>query len=119
VFESPIATATEEKGILENFISTIPESIFGPDRVRFIVENAIKLDEQDKIVLRNYVNKILTYMIENDASDIEIGGHGNEGYIWMRIHGKKERVKELQQFSEDEAALIIINLFNENQKNIC
>ncbi len=101
MFESPVATATEEKRILENFIGTIPESVFGPDRVRFIMENAINLDEQDKIALRNFVNQILTHMIENEASDIEIGGHGNEGYIWMRIHGKKERVRELQQFSED------------------
>ena len=116
MFESPVATATEEKRILENFIGTIPESIFGPDRVRFIMENAINLDEQDKIALRNFVNQILTHMIENEASDIEIGGHGNEGYIWMRIHGKKERVRELQQFSEDEAALIITNLLGENQK---
>jgi twitching motility protein PilT len=116
VFESPVATATDEKRILENFISTIPDSVFGPDRLKFIVENAIKLADPDKIALRNFVNKVLTHMIENDASDIEIGGHGNEGYIWMRIHGKKERVRELQQFSEDEAALIIINLLGENQK---
>ena len=55
-------------------------------------------------------------MIERDASDIEIGGHGNEGYIWMRIYGKKERVKDLPQFSDDESALIICNLLNESQK---
>ena len=116
MFESPVATATEEKRILENFISTIPDSVFGPDRLRFILENAIKLADKDKIALRTFVNKVLTHMIENDASDIEIGGHGNEGYIWMRIHGKKERVRELQQFSEDEAALIIINILGENQK---
>ena len=116
MFESPVATATEEKRILENFVSIIPGSVFGPDRVRFIMANAIKIDEQDKIVLRNFVNKVLTHMIENDASDIEIGGHGNEGYLWMRIHGTKERVRELEQFGEDEAALIIINLLNENQK---
>jgi len=116
VFESPVATATDEKRILENFISTIPDSVFGPDRLRFILENANKLADKDKIALRTFVNKVLTHMIENDASDIEIGGHGNEGYIWMRIHGKKERVRELQQFSEDEAALIIINILGENQK---
>lgn len=116
VFESPVVTASEEKRILEEFVSTIPDSVFGPERVRYLVENSGKLGEQEKIVLRNFVNKVLTIMIENDASDIEIGGHGNENYIWMRIHGSKERVRELQQFTEDEAALIIINLFNENQK---
>jgi len=116
VFESPVETATDEKRILENFISTVPDSVFGPDRLKFIVENVIKIPDSDKVALRNFVNKMLTHMIENDASDIEIGGHGNEGYIWMRIHGKKERVRELQQFSEDEAAVIIINILGENQK---
>lgn len=55
-------------------------------------------------------------MIERDASDIEIGGHGNEGYIWMRIYGKLERIKDLPQFTEDESALLIANMFNSNQK---
>ena len=55
-------------------------------------------------------------MIERDASDIEVGGHGNCGYIWMRIYGNKERAKDLPQFSDDEAATIIINLLNSNQR---
>ena len=58
MFESPVATATEEKRIIENFVTTIPDSVFGPDRVRFIIENAIKLNEPDKMVLRNFVNKV-------------------------------------------------------------
>lgn len=107
---------TEEKKILSDFVAAIPESLYGPDRVTFILENSNKLKEEEKVLLRKFVNKVLTSMIERDASDIEIGGHGNEGYIWMRIHGKLERIKDLPQFSEDEAALIIANLFNSNQK---
>lgn len=107
---------TEEKRILSEFVSTIPESYYGPDRVGYILENSSKLADEDKVLLRKFVNKILTSMIERDASDIEIGGHGNEGYLWMRTHGKKERVKDLPQFSEDESALLISNLFNLNQK---
>ena len=56
-------------------------------------------------------------MIEKEASDIEIGGHGNVGYVWMRIYGNKERVKEIGQFSSDESAVIIINLLNTNQRD--
>jgi twitching motility protein PilT len=107
---------TEEKRILSEFAGTIPESYYGPDRVGYILENSSKLSDEEKVLLRKFVNKILTSMIERDASDIEIGGHGNEGYIWMRIHGKKERVKDLPQFTDDESALLISNLFNSNQK---
>jgi twitching motility protein PilT len=116
VFETHKIVSSEEKGILEGFAKSIPDSRMGPDRVEFLIENADKLEEQQKIILRNYINKILTMMIENEASDIEIGGNGNEGYFWMRIHGKKERVRELPQFTEDESALLIINLLNENQR---
>ena len=116
MFETHKIVSSEEKGILEGFAKSIPNSRMGPDRVEFLIENADKLEEQQKIILRNYINKILTMMIENEASDIEIGGNGNEGYFWMRIHGKKERVRELPQFTEDESALLIINLLNENQR---
>lgn len=106
----------EEKKILSDFCATIPESLYGPDRVSYILENSSKLKEDNIVVLRKFINRILTSMVERDASDIEIGGHGNEGYIWMRIYGKLERVKDLPQFTEDEAALLIANLFNSNQK---
>ena len=118
MFETNKIASTEEKRILEGFVKSIPDSRMGPDRVEFLVENAEKLEEQHKIVLRNYINKILTMMVENEASDIELGGNGNEGYFWMRIHGKKERVRELPQFTEDESALLIINLLNENQRTL-
>lgn len=106
----------EEKKVLEVFCRTIPEGLFGPDRVHYIIENIDKIKDQDKILLRKLFNKFLTSMIERDASDIEVGGHGNCGYIWMRVYGNKERAKDLPQFSDDEAATIIINLLNSNQR---
>jgi twitching motility protein PilT len=106
----------EEKRILENFCRTIPDSLFGPDRVLFIIENFDKLKENERLLLRKFYNKLLTNMIEKEASDIEIGGHGNVGYVWMRIYGNKERVKEVPQFTNDESALIIVNLLNVNQR---
>jgi len=77
----------EEKRILENFCRAIPESIFGPDRVHYIIENIDKLKDNEKLLLRKFYNKLLTNMIEKEASDIEIGGHGNVGYVWMRDFG--------------------------------
>jgi twitching motility protein PilT len=106
----------EEKKILETFCSTIPESLFGPDRVHYILEHADKLKETEKIALRKFYNKLLTSMIEKEASDIELGGHGNVGHVWMRIYGKKERVKELPQFTTDESALLITSLLSSNQR---
>ncbi len=106
----------EEKKILENFARTIPQSLFGPDRVHYILANIDKLAENEKLALRKFYNKFLTEMIEREASDIEVGGHGNEGYIWFRVFGNKERVRDLPQFTTDESAVLICNLFNTNQR---
>jgi len=106
----------EQKTILKNFISSIPDSYAGSDRITYILENIDKVNSEDKLELKNLINKLLTSMIERDASDIEIGGYGNRGYIWLRIYGKKERVKDLPQFTEDESAALIINLLNANQR---
>ncbi len=109
-------SVTKEKSILEKFAKTIPEALTGPDKVNFILENIEKLASDERIALRNLFNKFLTSMIERDASDIEIGGHGNTGAIWMRIYGKKHRIEDLPTFSLDESAILIINLLNSNQR---
>ena len=110
--------AINVKDILKEFVGTIPAYLIGPDRVLYILENIEHFAPENRVVLRNYVNKMLTSMIERDASDIEIGGHGSGGFIWMRIFGKKERIKEFQTLSNDEASLLIINLLNSNQRKL-
>ena len=107
---------SKEKSILENFIKTIPASQIGQDRANYILENIDSLSVDDKITLRNLFNRFLTNMIDRDASDIEVGGHGNKGSIWMRVYGKKTRIEGLPQFSLDESAILIINLINSNQR---
>jgi twitching motility protein PilT len=109
-------TIPEIKKVLTEFCNTIPPVLQGPDRVNYLLENIEKLDSDKRILLRNYLNKVLTSMIEMEASDIEFGGHGNGGYIWLRIHGDKERVKEFIQLTDDEAAIFIINMLNSNQR---
>jgi twitching motility protein PilT len=107
---------TEAKTILQKIVQTIPPALIGPDRVTYLLDTAEKIPSEERIVLRELFNKFLTSMIEREASDIEVGGHGNGGYIWMRIHGKKERIKDFLQLTEEEAAVIIINLLNNNQR---
>ncbi len=106
----------EYKDILKRFISTIPEIVYGTEKVDYILENIEQIPHKERVVLKNIVDRMLTSMIERDASDLEIGGHASNGFVWIRVFGTKERVKEFPQFSEDEAAVMIINLLNKNQR---
>ena len=107
---------SEEKKILTDFIRTVPDYLSGPDRITYILENIEKLEPQERVSLKKLFNKFLTGMVEREASDIELGGHGNGGYIWMRVHGTKKRIEEFPQFTVDESTVLIVNLINANQR---
>ena len=108
--------ADEIKPILSGFAEKIPANLMGADRINFLLQNSDMLSVENKVVINNFLSRILTSMIERDASDIEMGGHGNGGFIWLRTFGKKERVKDFPQFTTDEAAIVIINMLNSNQR---
>jgi twitching motility protein PilT len=103
------------KQILADFTAQIPPSIMGPERVQYLSESQLELSPDDRFYLFNFINQILELMIERQASDVEIGGFGTQGYIWFRVHGKKERVLDLPQLTEDEATLLILVILNHNQ----
>ena len=109
---------SEIKSAFVNFLENIPNSYYGADKIEYIVENLEKLEPENSLLLRNYVNKILTGMIEREASDVEIGGHGNGGFIWMRIFGNKERVNDLPTFTNEESTVLIANLLTNNQRRM-
>ncbi len=107
----------EIKSIIKTKLtSIIPTSSIGQDKVHFILEKYSVFTNEDKTLFLQFFNRILTNMIEREASDIEFGGAATDGYVWMRLFGKKERIKDLPKFTMDEAAVIIINLLNDNQK---
>jgi len=101
--------------ILKDFTSTIPNAYYGQDRTRFVIEKVQNMNVSHKSILIDFLNHILTIMVDREASDIEIGGAGTGNYIWFRIHGIKERVKDLPNLKVDEATTLISVLFNNNQ----
>jgi len=101
--------------LLKKYVQKVPESILGSEKVSFIIEMVQQMPGEDKIALHKLVNHILTLMIEHEASDVELGGHGTDEFVWFRIHGNKTRVEELPRFSSLEASLLIASLLNNNQ----
>lgn len=106
----------ETKQAIKKVTGNIPITVLGQDRINYLIENFKQFTTDDRSLFLKVFNKILTHMIEREASDLEFGGYGNDTFVWMRIFGKKERVKDLPQFTLDESAVLIINLLNENQR---
>lgn len=101
--------------VLNKFAKSIPDIFMGPDRTGFILENIQHLSVEERSLLIEFVNHILTVMIDRGASDIEVGGPGTANYIWFRIQGNKQRVKDLPNLRNDEAAALIAVILNKNQ----
>jgi len=106
---------TDAVEILQRYVQKIPKSILGAEKVNFIIEMAQQMPSDDKILLHDLVNHILTLMIEREASDVEIGGIGTDDYIWFRVHGIKLRVEELPRLSHLETSVLIVALLTNNQ----
>lgn len=107
---------SDHKQILKKFLDSVPGIYYGSERINYFLENIEKISPDERIVLKKMIDRMLTSMIERDSSDIEIGGQGSTGFVWLRTYGKKERVKEFPQFTNDESAVIIINMLNKNQR---
>jgi twitching motility protein PilT len=105
----------DAKQILSNFVAKIPSTVLGPERVSYIIAHINTLQTEERMTLIRMMNSILGIMIERQASDVELGGFGTQKYVWFRIFGKKERVNDLPQLSEDESSTLIISLLNHNQ----
>lgn len=101
--------------ILTRITKEIPDAFIGIDRTNFIIEKSQEISIKEKEILIKLVNHILTLMVDRGASDIEIGGPGSGNYIWFRVQGIKERVKDLPNLKLDEATLLIAAFLNKNQ----
>jgi twitching motility protein PilT len=100
---------------LSSFVKKVPPTVLGPQKINFFAENLKEIQPERKIAIVNFANRILSVMLERDASDVEIGGYGTDGFIWFRIHGTKSRVDDLPRLNSDEASALILTLLNVNQ----
>jgi len=103
------------KQILLRYSNLIPPTILGPEKVAFLADKMREMPAEEKIVLHGFMNYILSVMVEKDASDVEIGGFGTAGSVWLRIHGTKERIADLPILNTEEASTLILSLLTLNQ----
>ena len=108
--------STEADEVLKKITSKIPKTLFGPDRVSHLMENFHKITFEERSLLIEVMDNLLKLMVDKEASDVELGGYGTEGYVWVRIYGKKDPLDELPKFTDDESALLILSILNDKQR---
>lgn len=109
------ATALE---LISTLSEKVPEIFSGQERISFLANQIKTLKPEHLKALIHALESILCVMIEKDASDIELGGFGANNTIWMRIHGNKHPVSGLPDLTEDEAAVLILSILTDTQKEI-
>ena len=102
--------------ILQKYTSQIPEHYFGIDRVIFLDSVIKEMSVEETRTLNNFVNYLLKIMLDREASDLELGGFGSDGFVWLRIYGAKNTVSELPRLTFDETAILILNIITEKQR---
>ena len=104
--------------ILKKYTSKIPEHYFGIDRLIFLNSIIKEVSLEENRVLNNYVNYLLRIMLLREASDLELGGFGSEGFVWLRVYGAKNIVSELPKLTYDESGMLILTIITEKQRSL-
>lgn len=111
-----IIVTAEAKKTIQKIVTSIPSTCNGPDRVSYLIDLLPRISFEDKELIITAFNNLLKVMIDREASDIELGGFGTNGYVWYRVYGNKSPLPELVKFSHDESALLILSILNEKQR---
>lgn len=96
--------------------SALSRHIVGVDRQEAIADTISELDEQDTELLRKRFESFLVKMVEAAASDIDVGGQGSLGQIWLRIYNDKRPVFDLGAYSLDQFNILNLNILTPRQR---
>lgn len=94
----------------------VSDLVHGMERHIFIGNMIANLPDDQRIELRSLMNRLLSKMWENNASDIDMGGNGAQGKVWYRIFGSKRVDDSCGIFTLDESSLLIQNLLSDRQR---
>jgi twitching motility protein PilT len=104
--------------IIKTVLESVPDTLQGEDRVRFLADQVNALLEKDRSALREHMRIFIKRTVDLGASDMDAGGMGCDGYFWYRVDGDKRRYEELGQYSEDELDMLFLNLLQERQMKV-
>ena len=102
--------------VMQFIAKDIPHHLFGVEKQEWIANKLEGQDDRAIQVLRMFFEAILRRMRELDASDIDIGSHGTNGQIWMRVHGDKKPQLDLPSLPSPLCDVLIHGLVTPRQR---
>jgi len=94
---------------------TLPDYLTGTNRFQNI-NKMITFNASWRKVAYEHLKKLLKYMRDIGASDMDFGGPGSNNKIWFRLYGKKSPVDDLPSYNDDEVAAILLSVLSDDQK---
>jgi len=106
----------EYKKFLTALCKKLPQSLRGLEKQIYIGRTLLpELSQSESEQLRIIFHSFLNIMRARNASDIDIGGWGAQGNVWLRIHGSKRIEAIFDKLTTTETDVIIQSLLMENQ----
>ncbi len=102
--------------ILQQVLAQIPETAIGVERQMVIGDVVAQLSQEDRTLLKRLLDGFLLRMFQTNASDIDMGGFGAQGYVWYRTFGLKKPEPSLGKFVPEEVSSLIQNVLMERQR---
>ncbi len=106
----------EARNVLRQLSTQVSELVHGLERHIFIGNMISNMPDDQRVDLKDLLNRLLLKMRDNNASDIDLGGNGAGGKIWYRIFGSKRVDESWGAFSLDETSLLIQNVLSDRQR---
>jgi len=94
----------------------LPQHVLGVERQEAIADLIDELNEHDREMVRERFNSFLVRMIEQNASDIDVGGQGSLGQVWLRVYNDKRPELSLGAYSLDQCNILALNIITPRQR---
>lgn len=107
----------QARQLVRSLSQKIPSTAQDVEKQIYIGNNIIEnLSQEEKTLLKLFVNAFLLRMRKCNASDIDFGGDGANNSVWFRIHGRKTPAGEFGEYSADEFNILIQNILIDKQR---
>lgn len=104
------------KTILAKLVALIPSDLDGVELLRMISDILNRQPEEIHHQLRQAMDCLLLTMESKDASDLDLGSAGSNGWVWYRVHGEKSPDQSLAHFTTLETDILLVNILMPMQR---